>query len=303
MQTLNHSKLLIMNEYQEKLKVLTDEERIVASSTFRWIGYSQSDEILKKMEFLKNYPTSLRMPNILLVSDSNNGKTRVLNRFEKLNKSYLNDVNGELHIPVLYVEAPVEPDERRFYNLILEALFAPINASERIEIRQSRVIHLLKKTNVKLLMIDEIHHVLSGSMNKQRTFLNIIKSLSNNLKISFVFAGTRAAFNAINTDTQLINRFEPYILDNWRYNNEYSRLLKSFEQILALKKKSNLTDTNLSKQILFKSEGLLGEISKILELSSILAIQSGHEKIDLEIINNIRFTVPSDRNKETSILR
>lgn len=287
-----------MNNFVEKLRVLSDEERIIASSTFKWIGYTQSDEILQKMEFLKNYPTSLRMPNILLVSDSNNGKTRILDRFEKLNKSYINDINGELHVPSLYIEAPVEPDERRFYNLILEALFAPINASEKIEVRQSRVIHLLKKTNVKLLMIDEIHHVLAGTMNKQRTFLNIIKSLSNNTKISFVCAGTKAAFNAINTDTQLINRFEPYILTNWRYNNEYSKLLKSFEQVLPLRKKTDLTDTNLSKQILFKSEGLLGEISKILELSSILAIKSGHEKIDLEILNGIRFTMPSKRNKE-----
>ncbi|RUT68587.1 AAA family ATPase [Flavobacterium cupreum] len=292
-----------MSDFAEKLSVLSDQERIASSSKFRWIGYTQSDEILKKMEFLKNYPTSLRMPNILLVSDSNNGKTRILDRFEKLNKSYINDINGELHIPTLYVEAPVEPDERRLYNLILEALFAPINASERIEIRQSRVIHLLKKTNVKLLMIDEIHHVLAGTMNKQRTFLNIIKSLSNNTKISIVCAGTKAAFNAINTDTQLINRFEPYILDNWVYNNEYSKLLKSFEQILPLKKKSDLTESNISKQILFKSEGLIGEISKILELSSILAINSGHEKIDLEILNGIRFTVPSKRNREDSILR
>jgi len=292
-----------MNDFVEKLRSLPEKERIAASSTFRWIGYTQSDEILQKMEFLKNYPTSLRMPNILLVSDSNNGKTRILDRFKMLNKSYINDLNGELHIPTLYLEAPVEPDERRFYNLILEALFAPINPSERIEIKQSRVIHLLKKTNVKLLMIDEIHHVLAGTMNKQRTFLNIIKSLSNNMKISFVCAGTKAAFNAINTDTQLINRFEPYILNNWHYNNEYSKLLKSFEQVLPLKKKSDLTNTNLSKQILFKSEGLLGEISKIIELSSILAIESGHEKIDLKILEEIRFTVPSKRNKEDFILR
>lgn len=292
-----------MNEFIEKISALPEEERINASSKFKWIGYTQSDEILRKMEFLKNYPTSLRMPNILLVSDSNNGKTRILNRFEKLNKSYIDEANGEIHIPVLYIEAPVEPDERRFYNSILEALFAPINASERIEIRQTRVIHLLKKTNVKLLMIDEIHHVLAGTMNKQRTFQNILKSLSNKTKISFVCAGTKAAFNAINTDTQLINRFEPYILNTWRYNNEYAKLLKSFEQILPLKKTSNLTDDNLSKQILFKSEGLIGEISKILELSSILAIKSGHEKIDLEILDKIRFTVPSKRNNENSIPR
>ena len=74
--------------------------------------------------------------------------------------------------PVLLIQAPPEPDERRFYNAILEALFAPTQTNEKIDSRSSRVKTLLIDLDVKILMIDEIHHVLAGSPAKQRLFLN-----------------------------------------------------------------------------------------------------------------------------------
>lgn len=284
-----------MNNFLYKMQSLSESERIIEATKFRWIGYSQAEEILQKMEFLKLYPKRLRMPNVLLIGDSNNGKTHILDKFQKINQPFINENDGELTIPTLYVLAPHTPDEKTFYQFILDSLFAPSSSSEKLEVKYARVIHLLKKTNVKLIMIDEIQNILAGSLNKQRIFLNIIKNLSNVLQISFVLSGTKEAFNAINTDVQLRNRFEPYVLNLWQYNNEYARLLKSFEQILPLRKESNLTAPKLSKEILRMSEGLIGEISKIIESSSIAAIKSGNEKIDLDIVRNIKYTPASNR--------
>ncbi|WP_394350819.1 TniB family NTP-binding protein [Elizabethkingia argenteiflava] len=57
--------------------------------------------------------------------------------------------------------------------------------------------HLLKELEVKVLIIDEINHVLAGTISKQRLFLNVIKYLSNELNIPLVCSGTKLAFNAI----------------------------------------------------------------------------------------------------------
>lgn len=275
----------------------SDEERILSVKKFKWIGYTQAKTILQQLDDLLHYPTNHRMPNILLVGDSNNGKTALLKRFSKLNESYVSDKTNELICPTIMIQAPPEPDEKRFYNSILDALHAPYKSSEKVEIRQKRVIHLLKKVKVKLFIIDEIHHVLAGTMAKQRTFLNVIKYLSNELRISIVCAGTRDAFNAIQTDPQLANRFEPKVLKKWRNDDNYLRLLASFETILPLKEPSLLIESSLSNKILAKSEGLIGEISKILELSTILAIETGIEKINKNILDNIDFISPSDRKK------
>lgn len=274
-----------------------DQDRILSIKKFKWFGYTQAKIVLEKLDSLTNYPTNHRMPNILLVGDSNNGKTALLRRYVKSRESFIEEATGELVLPVLMLQAPPEPDEKRFYNAILESLFAPYRNSEKIEFRQQRVIHLMKKLKVKLLIIDEIHHILAGTMAKQRSFLNVLKYLSNELQISVVCSGTKEAFNAIQTDPQLANRFEPKILSRWRFDEEYLRLLASFELVLPLKEPSHLTETSIAKKILSKSEGLIGEISKVLELSAILAIESRIEKINHNILDNIDFVSPSDRRK------
>lgn len=275
----------------------SNEERILSIKKFKWIGYTNAIKIHKKLEDLRDYPKMLRMPNLLLVGDSNNGKTVLLNRFAENNNSFIDEITQELILPVLMIQAPPDPDEKRFYNSILESLYAPYKNSEKIESRQQRVIHLLKKIQLKVLIIDEIHHLLAGTLSKQRTFLNVIKYLSNELKISIVCSGTREAFNAIQTDPQLANRFEPKILSKWQFDEEYLRLLASFERILPLKEPSYLIEKSIANTILIKSEGLLGEIVKIIEMSSILAIETGMEKINKNIIDNIDYVSPSDRKK------
>ncbi|MDR4891589.1 MULTISPECIES: TniB family NTP-binding protein [unclassified Chryseobacterium] len=275
----------------------SNEERILYTKEFKWIGYTKAKIILDKMVDLTTYPKGHRMPNLLLVGESNNGKTALLKKFCRSHQSYVDEKTAKLKCPVLMIQSPPEPDEKRFYNAILNSVLAPTKTSEKIENRQNRVIHLLKELEVKVLIIDEIHHVLAGTISKQRLFLNVIKYLSNELNIPLVCSGTKLAFNAIQTDSQLSNRFEPNILVRWENNTDYKRLLASFEKVLPIKKRSDLIEDRLSNKILLMSDGLIGEISKILELSTILAINTQSEKITLEILNNIDYIAPQNRKK------
>ena len=62
---------------------------------------------------------------------------------------------------------------------------------------------------------------------KQRHFLNVIKYLGNELQIPIVAVGTHDAFNAVQSDPQLSNRFEPALLRRWTLTDDYLRLLAS----------------------------------------------------------------------------
>lgn len=291
----------MMKHLTEKTKILvensTDAERILFAKKHKWIGYSNAQEIIKKMEYLLEYPKVSRMPNLLLVGDSNNGKTIILKKFVQKHEPYICPIENKVFNPVLYIQAPPEPNEKRFYNAILEKLFAPYKTTEKIEQRQNRVIHILTELKTKVLIIDEIHHVLAGPTTKQRLFLNVIKYLSNELQIPIVCSGTREAFNALQTDPQLSNRFEPKVLARWSNNIEFKRLLASFERILPLKEESLLTENSMSQKILSMSDGLIGEVSKILELSTILAIESKTEKITPKILDSIDYRSPDKRKK------
>jgi type II secretory pathway predicted ATPase ExeA len=273
----------------------TNKDRINHILNEKWIGYPRAKMILEKLDDLLDHPSTHRMPNILLVGDTNNGKTVIVNRFEKKYPSTISDEEEGVKVPVLLIQAPPVPDEKRFYNDILTKLFVPFRINDRVEKKQQQVLHILKHVELKILLIDEIHHILAGTLSRQRVFLNVLKFLSNELQISIVGVGIRDAFHAIQSDPQLSNRFETVLLPTWQMDEEYLRLLSSFESITPLKKASSLTESELATKILSMSEGVLGEVSTIIKKSAIQAIRSGEEKITKKILDTLDYRSPSQR--------
>ncbi|MGI4738441.1 MAG: TniB family NTP-binding protein [Janthinobacterium lividum] len=280
-----------------KLLERTDVERQAAILAYKWIPYTRAQQVLGRMDDLLRYPAAHRMPNLLVVGDTNNGKTAILRRYAQAHASFTREEDGRLVWPVVYVQAPPEPDEKRFYDVILDQVGVPYRVNDRADKKQLQVIHVLRHLQVKLLIIDEIQHVLAGSLAKQRLFLNVIKYLANELMIPLVCAGIRTAFNAIQYDEQLANRFEPVALPKWVPGEECSRLLVSFEQLLPLQKASNLADDALSHRLLAMSEGTIGELAKLLRAAAIKAIDSGTERITLPLLSKTTYISPCDRMK------
>src|SRR5258705_4845989 len=78
-----------------------DEERIQRVRSPRWIGYPTAQRILKRLEDLLTYPPTHRMPGLLIVGDTNNGKTMIINRFERLHPADDNPEDETIRLPVL----------------------------------------------------------------------------------------------------------------------------------------------------------------------------------------------------------
>jgi len=268
----------------------------------RWIGYPTAKRILDQLEDLLTYPRTHRMPGLLQVGETNNGKTMIINRFRQLHPAQDNPECEAITLPVLIVQAPPTPSEGRLYDSIMEKVACPFRHNDSPARKQFQVVTVLRQVGLRLLIIDEIHHVLAGSLLQQHNFLNTIKHLSNELQIPIVGVGTREAFNAIQTDPQLANRFEPVFLPRWTIGDRlkqetdpYLQLLASFECMLPLNRPSNLTRPALALKILSLSEGLIGEVSAILTKAAVRAIASGKERIDLRLLEEIQFTPPSNR--------
>lgn len=276
----------------------SDHERIEFIRKPRWINYTKASQIISKLEELLEYPKSHRMPNLLLVGDTNNGKTMLVDRFFKKHLPDDHPDGDSTIVPVLYVQAPPVPDEGRFYNAILEALFAPYKPSDRPDRKQFQAMKLMRAVGVKMLIVDEIHHLLAGNSAKQREFLNVIKYLGNELEVPIVGVGTRDAFRAIQTDPQLSNRFEPMTLPRWAYDEEFLSLLATFEKILPLKKPSNLIGEMLSERLFGMTEGYLGELCRLIVMAAIQAVKNGAEQIDKKLLEELAWISPAERRKE-----
>ena len=274
------------------------EERIWHIRSPHWIGYPQAEHILNKLEDLLIYPKIHRMPNLLIVGDTNNGKTMLAHRFLRKHPADQNLDGDSVLVPVLLVQAPPVPDEGRFYNTILDAIFAPYKSHDRIDKKQTQVIHLLKRMQTRMLIIDEIHHILAGSMNRQRAFLNVIKYLGNDLQIPIVGIGTKDAFRALQTDPQLSNRFEPAVLPRWNLDRNFLRLLVSFGRIILLKRPSELQTRELAVRLYNMSEGYIGELSRVLTEAAATAVQNETEQINHEVLDSIGWVTPTERKRQ-----
>jgi hypothetical protein len=263
----------------------------------RFIAYPVANRIIGQLEDLLHLPKVHRMPNLLIVGETNNGKSMIVNRFLSKHKPEVHLAGEPSRFPVLVVQAPNVPDESRFYNAILSQIYAPFRASARVDQRQLQAIRMLDTIGVKLLVIDEIHNILAGTTVKQQQFRNAIRYLGNELQIPIVAVGTRDAYFAIQLDKQLENRFDVALVPKWTMDADYLRLLASFEATLSLAKASNLIETSLALKILALSEGTIGEVARLLVAAAQHAIDTGTEQIDLSVITGCGYTPPSQRSK------
>jgi type II secretory pathway predicted ATPase ExeA len=284
-----------LNESARAALALNDQERIDFIRRPRWIGYTKAKQIIAQLENLLTHPKTHRMPNLLLVGETNNGKTMIVNRFHQLHPVADDPNTEQCQWPVLVIQAPPVPSEARFYTAILEKLSAPYRSGDSVYKKQFQALKILSRVRVQMLIIDEIHQIVAGKIGAQRQFLNTIKYLGNELQIPIVGVGTYEAFNALQTDPQLANRFEPTVLPRWEQGQEYLRLLSSFERMLPLKQPTRLTGEDLVFKLLGMSEGTIGELSTLLTRAAISAIEKRTETITPKLLDGIGWIRPSER--------
>lgn len=267
----------------------SDAERIQYCKKDQWIGYQAALTLLDLLEDKFNEPEQVRNEGLLIYSDYNNGKTAILKKFYDLHKTSLDKLNENdehvYEIPIIYFMAPTIPDEGRLYTLILNELCVPHKPSERVMEKAKLVEHYLRKLNTKMILIDELHSALTGNLNKQRTFINDLKQLSNKLSLSIILAGTREARSALSISGETASRFPSIELPRWSNDKRFRSFIATYETCLPLKEASGMVHNQQIIDALYnQSDGLIGRTVNLIKKAAVKAINSGREKIILEDI-------------------
>ena len=277
-----------------------DKLHKIANTKLHWLKYKLGEDTLQLLEDRLAEPRSHRMRNILIASETNNGKTTIAEKFLRRHAPKLS-LTQDSTVPILKIEATAA-DENLFYNTILEEL--PVykhGQNARGEMKQLFAIRALRECAIRMLIIDELHNMLDAPPVKQRRFLRVLKTLGNELKIPIVALGTRDAFNALHSDPQLANRFQTIFLPKWTLNgdqpdrpSEYRQFLAAFEKMLPLEP-VGLGNDPMAKKIFEKSEGTIGETTDLLRDAARWAVRHDRQKIDGEVIDQCGFVPPSRR--------
>lgn len=281
--------------------LLPNDERIRFLYEPRWLGYPQANEIMQRLRALLEMPMRPRMPNLLIVGEPNIGKTTLVNRFVRLHgQAHVDEEEAEPRIPVVVAEAPPKPDEKGLYVSILERFATPYRATDPATKMRYQLIHLMRTCRVRMLIIDELHSLLTGTPARQREVMNALKLLCNELGIPIVGVGTAEAVRVLHSDPQHASRFDVVRLGRWNLDETFVRMLVGFERILPLRKPSGLNRPEQARPLHAISGGNLGDLHRLLIECATEAIKTGTERITPEIVELKSWVKPTRGIREIS---
>ena len=272
---------------------LDDKERIVKIQEQTLIPYKQATYLLDELEMLYNTPKKDRMPNLLIIGHTNNGKSTILKKFMSNYPDYVDELG--ISKPIVFIQAPISGGSNALYEKILDATNSPYSTHSTASRKEQQALSILKALKTNMLIIDEFQDIFHGGSQRQKSFLATVKHLSNQLQIPIVAAGVEQVQRVISADPQMANRFEPMHLPLWEFNDEFLTLLATIEKTLPLKEASLLHTKKIAATLYEMSEGIIGELMTIISRASVIAIKTKKEKIDENVLKSIRYTRPSDR--------
>jgi hypothetical protein len=279
----------------QRIAMLPAQERIAHVRADRWIGYGRATEALTRLEALLEWPSKQRMPKLLLIGPTNNGKSMIIEKFRRTHPPI--SFPDRENIPVLVMQMPSDPTVIRFYVALLAAMGAPLRPRQRLAELEQVALELMRRVGVRLLVIDELHNVLSGTTPVRREFLNLLRFLGNELRIPLVGVGTRDAYLAIRSDDQLENRFEPFTLPRWEVDADTRSLLASFAASFPLQRRSEIAGVEMASYLLTRCEGTIGELNQLLMDTAIAALDSGEECINRTTLLLSTYAGPTERRR------
>jgi type II secretory pathway predicted ATPase ExeA len=267
------------------LLILPAHDRVRAIRSERWVSYPRVQKVTRILEQVLDHPRTTRMPSIAIFGDSGMGKTMLMQKFCADHPSGFDAESEQYKTRVLALQMTSRPGERRFYAQILDALGAPQNPGARIVDLERSALNLLRAAQIQILVIDEVHNILSGSYREQRTMLNTLRFISNDLKASLLCFGVMEAREAIQGDVQLARRFDVITLPRWSADEAFEELILAILRNQPMRERSVLTAQAL-RHILVASDGITARIFRMMNTLAISAIETGQEKITDEAVLN-----------------
>jgi hypothetical protein len=284
-----------------------DLRRLAASRRARmdaiFIASPRTREAHDRFHFLMEHAaeTTTSKLCVLLVAPSQSGKTRLIQTFaEEMN---VPDILAKRQIPVLHVELQAEVTRKGLAQNILLALQDEMHRHGGPELQTGalkgnetelwqRVYRYLDAAAVKLLVLDEIHHVKSSSPDMARSVGECIKHALLKGPCPIVLAGIYSAELPFKANEQLqlraipsidLRRFSPF-------NQADLRLFIEFlaEYVVRLEDEDIVSNASLLLEgqnpacILEVSRGVLGVACRLLKEAVVLMTMQGRDRLTLD---------------------
>jgi len=246
----------------------------------RWISYPRAESILQRMAELLELPVRVRMQNMLIHGASGAGKSMLIEKFVRDHPA-----DPDAHRPwrpVLAIQMPPMPTLRSFFAEILRSLDCPVIGGTRLSDLEHHAIRQLEKLRPKILAVDEVHNLLACTPREQRAALNVLKFLSNELRVSIIAAGTTEALIVMQTDPQIASRFESAALPSWTMSEDLRSFVAGFFRQLNLDPTDIVNREAALAHILQLTCGITGRIVELIRQSAQVTMRCLRAEVTME---------------------
>ena len=252
----------------------------------RWIGYPLAAGTVARIVELLRRPRVSRMRSLLVHGDSGMGKTLIRLKIERDFPAGFPVAPEEAPRPLVSLQMPARPDERRFFAHLLDALGAPPRPRDTLHQVEIAAIKLLRHLRPAAFLLDEFQHLGAASARDAQAMLNLIKFLANDLAAPVIGFGTDAALHVIKTDRQLDSRFLKHPLPLWRDTPDFADLVASILAAMPLRDTGGGVDRKLVRTVLQHSGGVTGEVFHLLVTAAHDAVGAA-ERVTAEAVEAV----------------
>jgi Cdc6-like AAA superfamily ATPase len=257
----------------------------------RWVNYPAGEAGLERLEELIATPPRVRMPCLLIYGVSGAGKSMLLEKFQRDHAQTCKRRSGRRAI--VAAQMPPVPLIRSLYGELIRALNAEVSPTMRLHELECTAISMLRHAAPRMIMIDEIQHLLSCNAREQRAALNALKFLANQLRVSIVAAGTHEALHVMRYDPQIASRFEQLELPVWRESDELRRFIAGYLELLPVRKAPGALDRRFVEYIVELTDGVTGRIVDVLRRAAVQAMTERSRRVGLEELQFVGARLPT----------
>ncbi len=264
--------------------------QVAAVQRDRWVSYPAGDAGLQRLGELINTPARVRMPCLLIYGMSGTGKSMLLEKFQRDHGPGSHGRTGRRTI--IAAQMPPVPIVRSLYAEIVRSLNANARPNLRLHELESSAVAMLKHAAPRMLIIDEIQHLLSCNAREQRAALNAIKFLANTLRVSIVAAGTHEAVHVMRYDPQIASRFEQMELPTWGESEDFRAFVAGYLKTLPVRVPEAALDRRFIAYVLELTDGVMGRVVDLLRRAALHAMSTKSQRLNLDVLQYVGARLP-----------
>ncbi|MFF2505939.1 ATP-binding protein [Streptomyces sp. NPDC058067] len=218
--------------------------------------------------------------------------------------------SGHRRVPIIYIALSGNTQIRGLNAAICRFYGLPVTGDA--DTLAERAVDAVLSMKTAAIIIDDIHFLAGGKTNSVR-MANQLKYLSNVFPVTLIYVGVGVQQRGVlhegfsgkkNELAQFGRRTTPLTLLPFQINDEEGRehwqvLLKTIEKKLVLADKyPGMLARDLSDYLYARSTGHFASLMSLINRGCLRAIRSGHERLDKELMNQVKNDAASEESRQ-----